>query len=253
MVKEILRVQDGELAEVNSKLYVKELELVKARSKVRDLEKELESTRQAQGRELESKPRNKTTYFKVTRNIVKEEVPFKRFKYQTNYEPRRLLSYIQLATKLSNTSEQWQDFENKIDEGALNGEDLLLERNGDSLEHDDTVESEKSNDSDECDLKSSDIDDFYDNYYEESEDSNGDDYPANPNDYNGDDDDYNGDNDKYPENANGDNNNPANSNNYNGDDNSDDYNDNSENSNNNIGSDDYDSYEISNDGINSDD
>jgi len=238
---------------------------------VRDLEKDL-TTRQTQEKEQEfekiggkptqeSAPRKETTYFRVTRNIVKEEVPFKRFKFQTNYEPRRLQIYVQLATKYSETSEQWQENENKLVEAVLSGYDPLLERNEDSCEHDETVESEKSNDSDDCDSDSS----GGDNYFEDSENSNSDDkYPVNPNDYNGDDDD------NYPEKAKGDNNDTANSKNYIGDDNTADSNnnDNSENSNDDIGSDnsnddigsndydigsdDYDSYENYND-TNSDD
>jgi len=252
MIKEILRVQDKELAKVNSKMNQNELELLKARSKVRDLEKDL-MTRQTQEPEKigQPEPRKEITYFRVTRNIVKEEVPFKRFKFQTNYEPRRLLSYIQLATTLSGTSEQWQEFEDKLNEGAFNGIDLLLERNGDSLEQEETVESEKSNDSNDCDSDSS----GGDNYIEDSENPSDDHrYPVNPRDYNGDDDGYNGDNDdgyngdddKYPEKAKGDNKNTANSNNDNGDDSADSNSDNpnddigSDDSNYDIGSDDYD-------------
>jgi len=251
MAKEILRVQDKELAEVNLKMNRSELELIKARSKVRDLEKDL-MTRQTQEQEPEkigqSEPRKETTYFRVTRNIVKEEVPFKRFKFQTNYEPRRLLSYIQLATTLSDTSEQWQEFEDKLNEGALNGMDLLLERNGDSLEHEETVESEKSNESNDCDSDSSGGDNYVDGSENSSDDHK---YPVNPKDYNGDDDD------NYPEKAKGDNNNTASSNNYNSDT-ADSNGNNSENSNDDIGSDDYnydigsDDYDIGSDNYDSD-
>jgi len=204
-------------------VYQKELELVKANSKASDMEKELEMTRQARGKEQETEktgksseePRKESNIFKVTQNIVKEEVPIKKFRYKTNYEPRRLLSYIELSTKLSDTSEEWQHYEDLINERVLNGEDPLLERKGDSLEYEDTVESENSNDSDKYDISGNSNEDD-----DNSENSNGGyENPVNSDDYNGDDDDY-----ENPENSN-----------------DEDYDSN-----------DYDSYENSNDGIDSD-
>jgi len=78
MTKSILSVRDRELAEVNVKVYQKELELVKANSKASDMEKELEMTRQTRGKEQETEktgksseePSKEITIFKVSRGTL---------------------------------------------------------------------------------------------------------------------------------------------------------------------------------------
>jgi len=98
---------------------------------------------------LEIEVPTKETY-RVTRVISKDEVPFKKFRYTTNYEPRRLASYVSLMTKFVKTADQWRHYENTIAERALMGDDALLERDGVSLEDEETVESgEQQDDTDD--------------------------------------------------------------------------------------------------------
>jgi len=83
---------------------------------------------------LEIEVPTKETY-RVTRVISKDEVPFKKFRYTTNNEPRHLASYVLLMTKYVKTADQLRDYENIIAERALMGDE------GESLEDEETVES----------------------------------------------------------------------------------------------------------------
>jgi len=88
---------------------------------------------------LEIEVPTKETY-RVTRVISKDEVPFKKFRYTTNSEPRHLASYVLLMTKYVKTADQLREYENIIAERALMGDD------GESLEDEETVESGEQND-----------------------------------------------------------------------------------------------------------
>jgi len=95
---------------------------------------------------------------------LKEDVPIKKYRYISNYEPRRMEVYVQLI-KIANTFDEWMYFENRILEAALSGDEVLLERNEESIENDETVESGENSDitknSDDSNDES--VSDSYDN------------------------------------------------------------------------------------------
>jgi len=114
------------------------------------------------------------TVFRVTRLTPKEEVPIKKYRYLTNYEPRRMFGYVQLVL-LAKTYNEWVTHENRLVEIALEGDDPLLDRNEESMENEETRESgENSYDENEETSESG------ENSYDESNDSvkDGNDYDS---------------------------------------------------------------------------